>query len=394
MGWKDLLRPASFRNVPFEVRVREMEGGKRTARHEIFNRDLPFIEELGRRAHEFQVEAYVLGDSYFEARQALIAVLDKEGAGTLQLPYDDAVAARCLRWRVREAAEEGGGAFFDLIFEEVGEAEGTVPERDPRNDAKRDASIFRNSVESQLEQDLAVDGVAEPAREATAGEVKTWGQRLREMRLFADDIQASAEFAAKVNRLLLEATELALSPADLVIATREALSAILAGAENSLEAFCAYRALFGAPSSISPAATSTGAAAAANADLVNLTVRGQALGYALEAAVDAAWESLDQVLEARAFVLAEVDSLEALTGAEAYQALQNLKAAAMRVMPVEDEDLPRLASLLLDRPMPSLVVAYQLYDNARREGEIVNRNRPRHPGFMPAGETLQVLVHG
>lgn len=396
MGWKDELRPASYRGTPFHVRTRTVEGGKRTASHEIFNRDLPYIEELGRRARSFSVTAYVVGDDYLPRRDAVIQALETRASGELQLPYDDPLQAVCTSWRLTESSEEGGFAALDLTFEESGPSQRPRATRDPRDDSKRASSIYREQADAQLEEDLLTTGVPEPAREATATEVESWGARLRTFRLFADDIQAKAEQAARVNRLISQAVGLALEPANLVIATREAANGVLAGLENGIEALYAYRTLFGVPPSAREPAAGALASEAAwlNSRLVNFHFRSQVLGLAVEAAADASWESLDQVEEARGFLLAEVEALEPSAGDLAYQALMNLKAALLRVLPVEDEDLPYLADLTLGAPMPSLVVAYQLYDNARLGQQIVDRNRPRHPGFLPAGEPLQVLVHG
>ena len=141
MGWKDELRPASYRGIAFHVRTRTMEGGKRTARHEIFSRDLPFIEELGRRARSFDVTAYVLGEGYLQLRTAVIQALETRESGELQLPYDDALLAVCTNWRVTESSSEGGFAAFDLTFEVSGPSQRPRPQGDPRDEAKRASTI-------------------------------------------------------------------------------------------------------------------------------------------------------------------------------------------------------------------------------------------------------------
>jgi prophage DNA circulation protein len=41
-------------------------------------------------------------------------------------------------------------------------------------------------------------------------------------------------------------------------------------------------------------------------------------------------------------------------------------------------------------PLPALVLAYDLYEDVARDGEITARNKIRHPGFVPA-EKLKVL---
>ncbi len=396
MGWREDLRPASYRGVPFYVKSRGVEGGKRTALHEIFNRDLPYVEELGRRARQFRVDAFVLGEDYIEKRDALIEVLDRRLSGELQTPWDAPIVATCESWKLGESFEDGGVAVLSLTFLESGPAQTPKTPSDPRDEAKRSSSIYRSRSEEQVEEDLQVEGVPEPAREATATELETWGQRLRKFRLFGDAVQDRAQQAIRVNRMISQAASLALEPANLVIASREAFNGILDGLENGIEALYAYRTLFGIPPT-APAPT-VGALASesawANSSLVNHHLRSLALGLAVEAATDAEWESLDQVEEARGFLLEELGDLEGSAGDGTYSALQNLKAAILRILPIEDEDLPYLAELTLSAPMPSLVLAYQLHDSAQLAQEIVERNRPRHPGFLPVGAPIEVLVRG
>jgi prophage DNA circulation protein len=45
-------------------------------------------------------------------------------------------------------------------------------------------------------------------------------------------------------------------------------------------------------------------------------------------------------------------------------------------------------------PVPSLLVAYQIYGDAGRADEITKRNEPRHPGFLMGGNQLEVLADG
>ena len=80
-GWRDNLRTASFRGVEFFVRGHSATGGRHGVTHEFAGRDLPYREDLGRMARGWTIRAYVLGDDYFEKRDALLA--PKVGLGML-----------------------------------------------------------------------------------------------------------------------------------------------------------------------------------------------------------------------------------------------------------------------------------------------------------------------
>lgn len=81
------LRPASFRGVPFDAFEEHSEaGGRRLVRHEFPLRDTPYAEDMGRKAGQWQVEAFVLRNrwaDYEAARNRLRDALNEAGPGTL-----------------------------------------------------------------------------------------------------------------------------------------------------------------------------------------------------------------------------------------------------------------------------------------------------------------------
>jgi prophage DNA circulation protein len=120
VSWRDQLRPASFRGVPFFVDSAETQVGRRTQTHEYPLRDRPYVEDLGLRTRTFAVEALVLGDAVFAARDRLLAAIDAPGPGVLVHPWLGERTVVCTESRLREATGEGGVARFTLTFTEAG----------------------------------------------------------------------------------------------------------------------------------------------------------------------------------------------------------------------------------------------------------------------------------
>ncbi|ELY2553005.1 DNA circularization N-terminal domain-containing protein [Cronobacter sakazakii] len=122
MSWKDNLQDASLRGVPFKVEEDEATFGRRVQVHEYPNRDKPWAEDLGRATRRFSVQAYLIGDDYFEQRNKLIEAIEKPGSCTLVHPYygemtvtvDDAV-------RVSHSVSEGRMCRVSFSFIESGE---------------------------------------------------------------------------------------------------------------------------------------------------------------------------------------------------------------------------------------------------------------------------------
>ena len=120
MAWSDRYLPASFRGVGFHVQAHENAGGRRIQTHEYPGRDEPFSEDLGRRARQFSVEAYIVGDDYMERRDALLDACEREGPGLLAHPYRGRREVACERYRLTERLSEGRMCRVTLEFVEAG----------------------------------------------------------------------------------------------------------------------------------------------------------------------------------------------------------------------------------------------------------------------------------
>lgn len=122
MSWKDNLQDASLRGIAFKVDSDEATFGRRVQVHEYPNRDKPWAEDLGRATRRFSVQAYLIGDDFFEQRNRLIEAIEKPGSCTLVHPYygemtvvvDDAV-------RVSHSQNEGRMCRVSFSFVESGE---------------------------------------------------------------------------------------------------------------------------------------------------------------------------------------------------------------------------------------------------------------------------------
>lgn len=120
--WRDALRPASFRGAGFFVQVGSRGGGRRTVLHEYPKRDDPYAEDMGRRAKEFPVLGYLLGNNYLTQRDALEVALDAEGPGLLVLPTRSDIQVQCVRFVTTEREQYGGYCEIEMTFVEAGRA--------------------------------------------------------------------------------------------------------------------------------------------------------------------------------------------------------------------------------------------------------------------------------
>ena len=138
MSWRDALRTASFRGVPFHYLDTSLEGGRRAVLHEFPLRDTPSSEDLGCRAKRFSIRAYVDGDGYMAARDALQTALDAAGPGTLVHPYRGNISVQIDKYRLSELNERGRYAAFDIECFESGTQPSPVSTTTPMSCRSRD----------------------------------------------------------------------------------------------------------------------------------------------------------------------------------------------------------------------------------------------------------------
>lgn len=105
---------------------------------------------------------------------------------------------------------------------------------------------------------------------------------------------------------------------------------------------------------------------------VALARRAGRIDYADRAAALAMQATLSDLLDARAHA----------AGVAAYSALRDLRAGIVARLAEIAPRLPSVRVAEVDAPIPSLVVAYDLYGDATRGQEIAARNRVPRPGFV------------
>jgi prophage DNA circulation protein len=136
IAWRSSLRRASFRGAQFHVDTGVRESGRRIVNHEFPKRDVPYAEDMGRKAREFTVRGYIIvyprdtGDllqqrNYIPARDSLILALETDGPANLQLPTLGVLNVAVTRYRITEEEKFGGYCVFDMTFTEFGQAPAT-----------------------------------------------------------------------------------------------------------------------------------------------------------------------------------------------------------------------------------------------------------------------------
>jgi prophage DNA circulation protein len=392
------MKQASFRGVPFHVESAELSGGRRTVMHEYPLQDVGFSEDLGRKAREFPVQGYVVGDDYMDQRDALLQALEEKGPGELLHPYYGTRRVSVSDFRVREASANGGMATFSITFSET-EAAPTFPVATPDAQASL-ASSAKLSLTSAMKDFLAryqVAGLPLSALDSAAGVVSSaadsMGQALGPL---VGATQYAAKLKSDLDGLMSNATTLVREPADVlgglvdVVASFGALpiSAEL-GARGMLRAYG-----FTPPTATPPDTTPTRQQELANFDALIALIRTALVVQAAVFTSVAEFDNYDSAVALRDDVSAALDEQLELASDDTFAQLADLRADLVRAVPGANSDLPHLARHTPAATVPSLVLAHRLYGDVARELDLVARNRVAHPGFVRGGVELEVLSDG
>jgi prophage DNA circulation protein len=131
-----------------------------------------------------------------------------------------------------------------------------------------------------------------------------------------------------------------------------------------------------------------------NLDAIQALVRNLAVVRAAQLAAVATYDSYDAAEEVRDRIVAAIDEDLEIAGDDVYEALLQLRADVITVVPGEDSALPKLVSYTPPATVPSVILTHQLYGDLEREADVLARNDVRHPMFVPGGVALEVLSSG
>lgn len=394
MTWREQLRPASFRSVSFFVASHEATSGRKTVPHEYPFRDDVYVEDLGRRGRRYSVSGYVIGLDYFTARDDLIEALEGSGPGTLVHPYIGNKQVSCDEFSYSEDVTEGGLVRFSMVFRETGEKP-----LEPRSRIDAPSAVL-SSVESATSRvrtafQTAYNITSQPqfALDSLAGLLGEQGNMLRDT--ISPVLTTASDLAAlsrSVDSFIASAADLVRNPLSLVASVADLFDSVrgLGGNRIATDAFVSAARFV--PATDPPAATTPiRVQEASNQVAINSLFRQSAVLEAARRAPVALYDSYEDAVTTRQSIVTILDAEAQTAPDDVFQALYDTRAQVIKALPPTDHELSRLITVTPPVTVPSIVLAYDFYEDSDRETDIVRRNNIRHPGFVPGGKKLQVL---
>ena len=397
MAWQDKLQKATFRGVEFQVEADDAAFGRRVQLHEYPQRDKPFAEDMGRKAREISLTAFLIGPEYMAARDRLLAAVEEAGSGTLVHPWYGqlTVVVKDDGCRVTHSREEGGLCRIQLSFVEAGELAFPSASSAAGSQVLLAADGMQELSISEFDEAFTLDGFpawVQVDAAATADSLLIDLESALSTGVLANPVGTVLD---EIDSLLATPTSYAQRVFGLFAKANAIVQSVSGFADfsttNFMRVFSAVRsyALFGnasRPASLTPSRKRL----YDNRDALSALTRRAVLVQAAGMVASMPLPVYDDATTLRRELLAALDEEAAQSDDTAYSALMDLRAAVHSDMTARVRDSARLQVVQPREITPALVLAYDLYEDTGREAEIIARNRIRHPGFVPV-EPIKVL---
>lgn len=427
--WRSRIIQPSFRGVQFYCDESTSSFGRRAAVHEYPQYDIPYVEDMGRKGAVFSLDCFVIGDDWEDQRNRLLAACEQPGSGLLVHPDLGEWKVVCDSCTVVESKVYAGKkASFQLNFLETGDNKGALTKVSTQANviAKAPESILNLGTAfatlykiTQLPQYVAdamfdyigdLTGIYNPYGLLNAYDAV--------QNLLNGDIAMPWQVAAGIsaytsafnNDYSDSGTELEVVDATRndsytyqVYATKESLQRV-----KTTNAQRTYK--------VTPRGSVDHYLRICRVDLINpkpaddvalsrheqwkagkhleVCFKGMAI---IEATVAVAKVEVSSLTEAQVIwseiITAFDDIINTASEVGDDQSFIALRTARAKFHADIQERAPSLAKLIYRSypvVMPSLVIAYDVYEDVSRESEIISRNKIRNPGFV-INQSLELI---
>ncbi len=396
MTWRDQLQQASFRNVPFEVESDDATFGRRVEVHEYPQRDMPYAEDLGRKARERNLTAFVVGDDYMTRRDNLLAAFEKAGAGELVHPYYGRMMVTVTDVRVSHSLTEGGMCRFQISFVESGELSYPAAVSATSMQSLQAVDTLQTSAINDFAENFSIDSLPEfavndaltsfgDALTVMDGALTSAGVLLRNpLSLLSDDMAGLVREPATLARRFFGV----FAKANAVLAQASGLGDI--NVLNMLNVLTTVRLTDAFRFSFGSGSTPTRPRMAQNRTAINALARQALITQAAGMVASMPLPVYDDAMLIKTELLNVIDAELETANDTAYLVLKTLRSKTYADITARTQASARLKNITTPDVLPALVLAYDLYEDASRDAEITERNKVRHPGFVPATQ-IKVL---
>lgn len=425
-SWANGMQVATWRGIPFAVKESTVTKGRRVAEHVYPFRDTIWAEDMGRGVRRYTFRGFLVGDDVLSQSGRMQGAVEQSGPGVLIHPALGALTCACKTGAFRQTL---AGRVVEIDFEFVETSQSLFPSilsatQNLLGDAADNlfsaiAGDFQANILTPLSYGIHVAqavtstifgwasiattliGDVSMLSRSVSGIVGNYGRYNGSGMASLPPATAStvsllaASTTARTTVFSAVAAAAALPGGASVAAEASSLAAGVAAVTEAIRAAAQapadqVRLLTGLTSyaaSVAPSAAPIGGAiVTADAATAALCRRS-----ALASLAKACGNYLPSSSQDAVSVITDVTGLfdaEMLIAADGgdlatWQAFRSCRAALVSDMTARAAQLPAQRTVTTRVAMPSLVLAYQLYQDSTRSDDLIRRVDPVHPAFMP-----------
>lgn len=389
-------RQPSFRGVEFKISDVNGNHGRRVTVYQYPFKNKNSSKDLGLKARSFSFDAYVLGENYEAQRDALIAACEAEGPGVLVHPYLGTKNVVCSGCNYSEGKSSNGAAFFSLSFDEVGDEINPSVGIDGASKLKNTVAELQAVSSAAFEKIYAVADAPSFVTDSAEEKLNTFTDVVDfEAQKINGLTQKLADYTYQIRNMKADITSIASAPgrvAQNMVTTLNNFLAVLPGGTPQMKVALTGITRYGSAFDTSSDSTSTRAQESENARALRDLNFEVATGLLASEAVDRIYTSFEDAQISQHEVLDLIDQiLERTRDDDVFAGFHRMRVEVIKAVPNPNQGLPRIVSVEYTAQLPSLVIAYDIYENLDLEQDIIERNNISNPGFMPAQSPIQVL---
>lgn len=434
MSWREQLREASWKGLKFFVQTTGLEGGweidlknipvgeinisaegSKEAQQKIIDQKkkdavLSKATDTSRNAKIHSVTMHFIGDNYIDERNAMLKLLDAGGQGDLILPTFGKIKAIAGQYRTDFDNTVGGFETLEVPFYEVSREPQVTSRVDTATQLEDSATAAKDEVEESFGYSATtptVPGIApsvfdpEPSADFVLDAAEAVANALPDS-LFneiglgeANDlvngyVKDLDDFRDKISVIVRK-------PFDYIEEIRSITQKITTIFDAPIDGFNAAKRIFnrfGAEFDDVFGTTPDREQERLNQESVVFSVKAIA---AIQMSVSAAQVQFETSVDVTPIIDDVVNSLDSLAlevgnstqRQELFDSLNDVKTKFLADISSAAADLPGIKNITTNLELPSVVIAYDLYADAERQDEIIERNNIVNPLF--SNKNLEVL---
>lgn len=406
--WRDQMLPASFRGIDFLIPQASVPVGMKVQLHEFPQRDEPFAEQLGKQAQVHRLVCWIIGDDCFERRDKFMEAVQTPGAGELVHPWLGRMQVKAGEAELTHDFKQGGMAAFAVTFypdiplkfpaAKVNTQQQVVKASDSLlgsalaryksamakvDQARLGLARLRNSlsgvytvIQQQFSSIVGVftnlTGFVQSLMNSPDSLSSLFSSYFSE---FSVDDYLGDDSGSSYRNSVAIATQQTEAVASIDTVSQaggvDAAAASQATANLVQDALLVQVALIISEMPVASQPVSTVTVSSVEQQAVQPIVR-QEVPVA------------DDVIELRDNLNEAIFQASLKADPEHYMVLNTLRQTIVKHLTAVAESGVRLVEITPPETLSALVLAYRRFGDATRESEVVQRNRLRHPGFVPA----------